>query len=97
MKKLAATTAVLLAAFVLTGCSAQLQDRENPDGTSAPDFIGDVSWVEVYRNADGFPNISFACVKQLGFATTSSSRGETGGAGPLIRMAELDEFCATKL
>jgi hypothetical protein len=82
-------------AFVLTGCSDQLGDRGGQDG-APPDKIGDVSWIAVYRSADQFPNIAQVCVEGLGFATTSSGRGESAGATPLIRVPEWDTMCAGK-
>jgi hypothetical protein len=90
-------TIVPLAAVLalLTGCSAQLEDRGGTEG-AAPDSIGDVDYVEVYRNADYYPNVARVCVLGLGFATTSTGRGESGGATPVIRVAEWDGFCAGK-
>ncbi len=89
-------TACLL---VLAGCSAQLGDRGGQNG-APPDFIGDVQWVEVYRNVDRFPNIARVCVLGLGFATPStgsaSGEGGTNGATPLLRVPEWDTFCAVK-
>ena len=84
--------------FLLAGCSAQLQDRGGDEG-APPDYIGDVDYVEVYRNADAFPNISRVCVRGIAFATTSTGRGADGtggGATPLIRVAEWDGFCEQK-
>lgn len=86
-----ALTAALVA--VVTGCSEQLQDRGGQEG-APPDFIGDVDYVEVYRNADAFPNVARICVRGIGFAGTSTGRGESGGSGPIIRVAEWDSFCA---
>jgi hypothetical protein len=83
---------VLLAA---TACSAQLGDRGGVEG-SPPDYVGDVTWIEVYRSADNFPNVALVCVKGIGFATTSSGRGESAGATPLVRVAEWDTACAAK-
>lgn len=96
------------AALVLatTGCSDALGDRGDElvppaDGAVAgadyPDFIGDVDYVEIYRNVDGFPNIGRTCVLGLGFATPSTGTGEGGGgATPLLRVPEWDAFCAGK-
>ncbi|GAA0559384.1 hypothetical protein A8924_5218 [Saccharopolyspora erythraea NRRL 2338] len=83
-------------ALGLTGCSDQLGDRGGKEG-SPPDLIGDVDYVEVYRNADGFPNVARVCVQGLAFATSSSGRGESSGATPVIRVPEWDGFCAQKL
>lgn len=94
IKKRIALLAVL-AMVVLAGCSDQLGDRGGKDG-SPPDHIGDVDYIEVYRNADNFPNVARVCVQGLGFATTSSGRGESAGATPLIRVTEWDSFCAKK-
>jgi hypothetical protein len=84
------------ALMVLTGCSDQLGDRGGHEG-AAPDHIGDVDYVEVYRNADNFPNISRTCVQGRAFATTSSGlRGDSADADPaLLRVPEWDAFCAT--
>ncbi|MBN6039688.1 hypothetical protein [Amycolatopsis sp. 195334CR] len=92
-KKLPGLYAALV--LLLAGCSDQLEDRGGDEG-AAPDFIGDVDHVEVYRNADAFPNIARACVQGLGFATTSTGRGESSGGGPLVRVPEWDAFCASK-
>ncbi|NNH68474.1 hypothetical protein HLB23_01005 [Nocardia uniformis] len=77
----------------LTGCGKdELGDRSGP-----PDAIYDVDYVEVFRNTDSFPNIARVCVRKLAFAVTSTGRGEdSGGGGPLIRVAEWDSFCADK-
>ena len=83
-----------LAALALTGCSAQLGDRGGQEG-APPDLIGDVDWVVVYRNVDGFPNVALTCVKGIAFATPSTGRGEDGaGATPLLRVPEWDGECA---
>lgn len=88
-------TVVLL--LILVGCTPdQLGDRGGDSG-NRPDHIGDVDYVEVYRNADQFPNISRICVQGLAFASTSSgSRGSEGAdADPsLLRVPEWDTFCA---
>jgi hypothetical protein len=89
-------TVIPVLALVLAGCSAQLEDRGGDEG-APPDFIGDVDYVEVYRNADAFPNIARVCVLGLGFATSSTGRGaDGGGATPIIRVVEWDDFCAGK-
>lgn len=95
MKRLVAVTSTLALGLVaLTGCSEQLGDRNGVDG-APPDQILDVDYVEVYRNADGFPNISRACVQGLGFATSSTGRGESAGGAMIARVPEWDAFCAT--
>ncbi|MGW6276238.1 hypothetical protein [Kribbella sp. NPDC055071] len=83
------------AALLLSGCSPQLRDRGGNENAT-PDHIGDVDYVEVYRNADNFPNISRTCVQGRAFATTSSgARGDNNDADPaLIRVPEWDSFCA---
>ncbi|QUH04012.1 hypothetical protein HUO13_27190 [Saccharopolyspora erythraea] len=88
----------LAAALVLVaGCSPQLEDRGGEEG-APPDFIGDVDYVEVYRNADDFPNVARVCVRGLAFATTSTGRGhESVGATPIIRVAEWDDFCRNRV
>ncbi|QFU90333.1 hypothetical protein [Amycolatopsis sp. YIM 10] len=93
VKKLSGLCVAL--ALVLAGCSDQLEDRGGTEG-APPDFIGDVDYVEVFRNADAFPNIARACVQGLGFATTSTGRGESSVGGPLVRVPEWDAFCASK-
>lgn len=96
MRSLALSATALVAAAVLAGCSAQLADRGGQEGAT-PDKIGDVGYIAVYRSADNFPNIAQVCVEGLGFATTSSGRGESGGATPLIRVEAWDSFCASRL
>lgn len=91
---LAATTAAL-SVLTLAGCSAQLGDRGGQQG-SPVDKLGDVDFIEVWRNADQFPNVARVCVDGIGLATTSTGRGESGGATPLARVAEWDVFCSTK-
>lgn len=86
--------AVLLAgAFVAVGCAASLGDRGGETG-APPDQVLDVDYVEVYRNADHYPNVARVCVLGLGFATTSTGSGESPGATPLTRVPEWDAFCA---
>lgn len=93
----AKAVAVLAALFALAGCSAQLEDRGGDEG-APPDFIGDVDYIEVYRNADAYPNVARVCVRGLAFATSSTGRGaEAAGATPVIRVPEWDDFCATKV
>jgi hypothetical protein len=84
----------VLAIVVLAGCSAQLGDRGGDEG-SPPDRIGDVDFIEVFRNADNFPNIARMCVDGLAFAGTSSGlRGEDAVANPaLLRIPEWDPTC----
>jgi len=94
---------ILVALMVLAGCAtstgersgASLEDRGGVEG-AAPDLILDVSYVEVYRNADHFPNIARVCVRGVAFATTSTGAGTSVGATPLIRVAEWDSFCVGK-
>jgi len=89
-------TAAVLAALLLTGCSSdQLGDRGGNED-AAPDKVGDVDYVEVFRNADNFPNVARICVEGLAFASTSSGkRGEKGVANPaLLRIPEWDATCA---
>jgi hypothetical protein len=86
---------MIIAALLVTGCSSdQLGDRGGQDG-AAPDRIGDVDHVEVFRNADQFPNIARICIEGVAFAATSSGlRGEDGVANPaLIRIPEWDAKC----
>lgn len=91
-----ATRALLLAAtgaaLVLAGCSDQLGDRGGQEG-SPPDKILDVDYVEVFRNADGFPNVSRVCVDGIAFATSSTGRGESSGGASIIRVPEWDAVC----
>ncbi|MFC9993959.1 hypothetical protein [Nocardia sp. NPDC127526] len=78
--------------LALAGCTQeQLEDRSGPS-----DAIHDVDYVEVYRNTDSFPNIARVCVSGIAFAATSTGRGESAGAGPIVRVTEWDSFCATK-
>lgn len=85
----------LLAVLLVSGCSDQLGDRGGEEG-APPDRIGDVDYVEVFRNADNFPNIARICVEGLAFAGTSSGlRGEDAVANPaLLRIPEWDAHCA---
>ncbi|GLX96588.1 MULTISPECIES: hypothetical protein [Herbidospora] len=85
----------LLVALLLTGCSEQLGDRGGEAG-APPDKISDVDYIEVFRNADNFPNVARICVEGVAFASTSSgARGESGVANPsLIRVPEWDAKCA---
>ena len=91
--KIAALAVVLM--FVLAGCSPQLKDRGGKEG-APPDSIGDVDYIDVYRNADQFPNVARICVLGLGFASGSTGGGESSGATPIIRIPEWDAFCAQK-
>lgn len=90
-----AWTGAVVAALLLTGCSDQLADRGGQED-APPDRIGDVDYIEVFRNADKFPNVARICVEGLAFAGTSSgSRGESGVAAPaLLRIPEWDAKCA---
>lgn len=86
---------LVLGVFLLAGCSAdQLGDRGGREGAQ-PDKVGDVDYVEVFRNADNFPNIARICIEGLAFASTSSGvRGESGVADPaLLRVPEWDAKC----
>jgi hypothetical protein len=78
---------VLLALVLLAGCSAQLGDRGGTEG-AAPDRISDVDFIEVFRNADNFPNMARMCVDGLAFASSSS------GGPSLVRVPEWDGWCA---
>lgn len=85
-----------LSLVLLTGCAEQLGDRGGHEG-SPVDVVSDVDYIEVYRNADLYPNIAKVCVDGLGFATPSSGRSDSGGgATPLLRMTEWDQFCSGK-
>jgi hypothetical protein len=93
---------ILVALMVLAGCATStersgesLGDRGGVEG-AAPDVVLDVSYVEVYRNADHFPNIARVCVRGIAFATGSTGAGTAVGATPLIRVQEWDSFCAGK-
>lgn len=93
---------LMVLAALLSGCSArgsgappQLQDRGGVEG-AGPDFVLDVTYVEVYRNIDHFPNIARVCIRGIGFAVTSTGEGASAGATPLIRVQEWDSFCASK-
>lgn len=91
-----AWTGAVVAALLLTGCSSdQLGDRGGKEN-AAPDRVGDVDYIEVFRNADNFPNVARICVEGLAFASTSSgTRGESGVANPaLLRIPEWDAKCA---
>jgi hypothetical protein len=80
---------------VLAACggayTGQLNDRSDP-----ADLVGTVDYTAVYQNIQYFPNVALSCVDGLGFATTSTGRGESAGATPLVRVPERDAFCATK-
>lgn len=96
MRRALALTVAGSAVLALCSCSAQLADRGGVDN-AAPDSIGDVDWIDVYRNADRFPNIARVCVQGLGFAVPSTGTNEGGGgATPLIRVPDWDTFCAGK-
>ena len=96
----------LVLVLATAGCSDALGDRgdalppseDRAADAAYPDYIGDVDYVEIYRNADGFPNIGRTCVLGLGFATPSTGVGDEGGGGatPLLRVPEWDEFCRGK-
>lgn len=82
---------VLVVACGQGAYTGQLDDR-----SAAADKVADVDYTAVYQNIQYFPNIALTCVEGLGFATTSTGRGESGGATPLIRVERLDEFCETR-
>jgi hypothetical protein len=90
----AAVSAALMLA--LGGCSDQLGDRGGEEG-AAPDKISDVDYVEVFRNADDFPNLARICIRGSAFASTSSgARGDESFAAPaLVRVPEWDANCAS--
>ncbi|MEV5413118.1 hypothetical protein AB0K60_30310 [Thermopolyspora sp. NPDC052614] len=88
-------TGALLAVLLLTGCSSdQLADRGGQED-APPDKISDVDYIEVFRNADNFPNVARICIEGLAFASTSSGRrGEDAVAAPaLLRIPEWDAKC----
>lgn len=94
--RLARTFSVAAAAVALvlslTGCSDQLGDRGGREG-AAPDKISDVDYIEVYRNADNFPNVARLCIDGIAFATTASREGTSSPA--LLRVPEWDPRCPT--
>lgn len=92
---MARTTTIILLLFLLAACSDQLEDRGGTEG-APPDSIGDVDYVEVFRNADAFPNVARICVDGVAFAATSTGRGQSSGGAALIRVEEWDDFCAGK-
>lgn len=50
--------------------------------------IVDLEGVRVYRNIDGFPNITRACADGLAFAMTSTESGPS-----MLRVPEWDTEC----
>ena len=96
--------AVLFVLALLSGCAVappgpaapSLGDRGVVEG-APPDVVLDVDYVEIYRNADHFPNIGRVCIGGIAFATSSTGAGATVGATPFLRVAEWDAFCATKV
>jgi hypothetical protein len=86
---------LIVAGVLLVACggayTGQLNDRTDP-----ADVVGVVDYTAVYQNIQYFPNVAISCVDGLGFATTSTGRGESAGATPLVRLPERDAFCATK-
>lgn len=92
--KLITLFATLALTVTLTGCTESLSDREGPEG-DAPDRVLDADYVEVYRNADNYPNVARVCVTGLGFATTSTGSDAAAPISPsLVRVADWDQFCA---
>ncbi|GAA1573653.1 hypothetical protein GCM10009827_114450 [Dactylosporangium maewongense] len=89
MKRLALAAALVLA---LAGCSEQLGDRGGKEG-APPDKISDVDYIEVFRNADNFPNVAMVCVRGIAFAATASREGMS--APSLLRVPEWDARCKT--
>ena len=89
MKRLLVAAAAVLA---MSGCSEQLGDRGGKDG-APPDKISDVDYIEVFRNADNFPNVAMVCVRGIAFAATASREGMS--APSLIRVPEWDARCRT--
>lgn len=84
-------------ALTLVSCAESLSDREGPEG-DAPDRVLDVDYVEVYRNADNFPNVARVCAAGLGFATTSTGSDVDAPTSPsLVRVTDWDEFCAARV
>ncbi|MFI5931838.1 hypothetical protein [Actinoplanes sp. NPDC051494] len=86
MRRGLALMAAVVLGLALTGCSDQLGDRGGDEG-SKPDKISDVDYIEVYRNADKFPNVALICIEGIAFASTSS------GGPSLVRMPEWDKKC----
>lgn len=76
--------------LAVAGCSDQLGDRGGREGAD-PDKISDVDYIEVFRNADEFPNVALVCVRGIAFATTASREGESSPS--LIRVPEWDPRC----
>ena len=97
MRKTLLMMSIMIATLAATvACSDQLGDRGGQEG-APPDHIGDVQWVEVWRNADEMPNVARVCVEGIAFATTSSGlRGEGVASPQLVRVAEWDGFCQSK-
>jgi hypothetical protein len=88
---------VIIIGIALMGSSCQsLGDKGGVEG-APPDGVADVDYSIVFRNADNYPNVNQICVAGLGFASTSTGRGESGGATPLIRVPDWDPFCKTKV
>ncbi|HEY8374578.1 MAG TPA: hypothetical protein VIL00_17750 [Pseudonocardiaceae bacterium] len=94
------TTPALLAtvvALALTGCTTRTSSRDEQENRS-PNLVGDVDYVEIYRNTDHFPDVARVCVQGLGFVTTSTDDRRAGShrSGPLLRVPEWDGFCTHK-
>ncbi len=71
--RVAAAAAALVLA--LNGCSDQLGDRGGSEGAE-PDKISDVNYIEVYRNADNFPNMGTDLHRRTGVRDHSESGGD---------------------
>ncbi|MDZ4864801.1 MAG: hypothetical protein SGJ01_15325, partial [Gemmatimonadota bacterium] len=88
--RLTPLAAALLAAttvLTLTGCSEQLGDRPLTDDIP----IVELDSIKVYRNIDGFPNITRACADGIAFAVTSTDVGPS-----MVRVPEWDADCASQ-
>lgn len=93
MKKiLAIASLTAIFTLALTACGpVQNQDRSGGEGSS-PDFVYDTELVELYRNADNIPNISYFCAGDYGWASTLSN--DSTSAPSLVRFPEYDSRCA---
>ncbi len=84
LRRALAGALVLTAAVTAAGCSEQLGDRPLTDDIPITDLDG----VKVYRNINGFPNITRACADGIAFAVTSTDVGPS-----MIRVPEWDAGC----